>query len=226
MRIGGQTKPRRRKNGFLRFLFFIIILALAFAVWVDFSMRPAIENIVAYQAKVLATKLINEAMIGQMERTDIRYDELVRVTRGENGEITSIEADMVQINRLKSLMSDSIIRNLEKSDKREISIPLGTIIGNQFTSGRGPMIVIRIVPTGYVQSEILNDFSSAGINQTLHQIILRVNVQMTAVLPGYSIPTETETNFCIAETVIIGEIPQGYAVIGGEKPTFAPVNPE
>lgn len=226
MRISGQIKPRRKKHSGLSFLFFVIILIAALAVWMDFSMRPAIENIAEHQAKVLATRLINEAMLAQMERSDVRYDELVRVTRGENGDITSIEANMSQINRLKSQMSDSVIQSLEESENRQISLPLGTVIGNQFTSGRGPLIEIKVVPTGYVQSEIFNHFSSAGINQTLHQIMLRITVQMVVVLPGYIIPAETETNFCIAETVIVGEIPQGYASLGGERPTFAPVRPD
>lgn len=218
MRISGQHGPRRKKNVPARILLVLAVI-LGLALWADAAMRPAIENIVSHQVKVFVTRQINEAMLEQIERADVAYDGLVRVVRNQNGEITSIQADMAQINRLKSSMSDSVIQKLENGGDHEISIPLGNLVGNQLTSGHGPMITVKVIPTGYVQSEIFNRFSSAGINQTLHQIMLRVNVQMIAVFPGYNIKTETETNFCIAETVIVGEIPQGYASLGaGLKP--------
>lgn len=215
--------PRRRKKAPFRLLL-IAAAILGLALLADNAMRPAIENIVSYQTRVFAARQINEAMLEQLERSDAGYGELVRVVRGNSGEIMSIQADMAQINRLKSSMSDSIIRKLQDGGNQEISIPVGTMIGNQLTTGRGPLITVQVTPTGYVQSEIFNRFSSAGINQTLHQVMLRVNVQMLAMLPGYNIKTETETNFCIAETVIVGEVPQGYASIGGEKAVFAPVD--
>lgn len=218
--IGRGRREASRKNRVLWALFLITAVALAAAVWIDMSMRPVIENIVAYQARIQAARLVNEAVLEQLERGGADYDRLVRLTRSGDGEVMSIEADMMQINRLKSLMSASVVARLTSEANREFSVPAGTLMGNHFTSGRGPMVVIKTVPTGYVQSEIYNKFSSAGINQTLHQIMLDVNVQTLAVLPGYSVKTETVTNICIAETIIVGKIPQGYASIGGEPATY------
>lgn len=224
MRITAHPKPRRKKNK-ISALLFLTLVSLALIVWLDYATRPAIESIIAYQVRVFATKLVNEAMIDEMDREDISYDKLVKLTRNNAGDVTSIEADMAQINRIKSGMGKKIIGRLESGSAHEIFIPLGTVIGNQLTSGRGPDIGIKVTPTGYVQSEIFNRFSSAGINQTQHQIMLSVNVQMIAVLPGYRVKTETETNFCIAETIIVGDIPDGYAAIGGFATTFSPVAP-
>jgi sporulation protein YunB len=194
--------------------------ALALFLLLDFSMRPAVESVVGYQAQVFAAKLINEAML---KAAAADYGELVRLSRGENGAATSIEANMQAINRLKYEVSSSVIEELEKAENHELALPLGTIIGNQFTSGRGPLIDIKVLPAGYVNTDVYNSFTSAGINQTLHRIMLRVSVGMAAVLPGYSVETETESSFCIAETVIIGEIPQGYAVIDGSQPMFSKI---
>lgn len=224
MRIGARSKPKRRRG--LMAALIVAATLVALEVWLNSIMRPVIENIVEYQAQIFATRLINETMLSQMEKDDVSYDKLVRIVHTESGEISSIEADMAQINRFKSRVSAAVIENLEQMENQSISVPLGTIIGNQFTSGRGPLVEIKVVPKGYVQCEIYNEFSSAGINQTLHQIMLQVTVQMTAVLPGYSIETETLTNFCIAETVIIGNIPQGYASFGQGAATYAAVGPD
>lgn len=222
MRISSRLRPRRRSRslGVILALTAAVTAALIFA---DMSMRPVVEEIIAYQAKVFASRLINAAMLEQLESESFAYERFVDITRDENGEIKSLEADMLQINRLKSKLGGSIVKKLEDQDNRSVLLPVGTIFGNELTAGRGPMVEIRIIPAGYVQTEIYNKFAAAGINQTLHQIMLGVTVQMTAVFPGYNVRTETQTNFCIAETIIVGKIPQGYASIGETAATFAPI---
>ena len=220
MRIAGRQQRRGARRA-LSALLAGLAVALAVFLLLDFSMRPAVESVVGYQARIFAARLINEAMI-EAGQTD--YGELVRLSRGANGGATSIEANMQAINRLKYQVSNSVIEALEKRENHVIALPLGTIIGNQFTSGRGPLIDIKVLPAGYVNTDVYNSFTSAGINQTLHRIMLRVSVGMAAVLPGYSIETETESSFCIAETVIIGDIPDGYAVIDGAGTTFEKIN--
>lgn len=214
-------KLRRKRRGSGVFLFLTAIV-IAAAILTDMALRPAATEIIAYQAKVFATKQINSAMLEQLESEKLGYERFVKITRDENGEIKSLEADMLQINRLKSKLSGGIVKKLENRENQSASVPLGTILGSQLTSGRGPFVEVRMIPTGYVQTEIYNKFTSAGINQTLHQIMLGVTVHTTAVLPGYNVRTETQTAFCIAETVIIGDIPMGYAAIGETAATFAP----
>ena len=215
------NKKRRKSGGTTAFMVFAGMLALI--IWLDVITRPVIKGVIEYHAKVFATRLLNEAMEQQLEVSEIGYGNLVAITRGANGDVMSIEADMAEINRLKTQLSLAVVDRLENEKDREIQLPVGTMIGNQFTSGRGPQVTIKIIPTGYVQSEIQNRLSSAGINQTLHQIMLNVSVQIIAVTPGYNIRTETSTNFPIAETVIVGRIPQGYASIETGVATFAPI---
>ncbi len=224
MRISqhGVSRHRSAPSRALAWIFVIMAGFLAVAIWIDYSIRPVVSEVIEYQAKVFASRLINDAMMEELERAGLEYDNLVKISRDENGEVTSIEADMVQINRLKSRMGSSVVKKLEETDNREIFVPIGTILGNQFTSGRGPDIGIRIVPTGYAQTEIFNQFTSAGINQTHHQLMLNVSVQVVAILTGYSVKTDTQTSFCIAETVIVGDIPNGYASINGSATAFAP----
>ncbi len=215
MRISAKQRKRVKKRSFNALLFFAAV-GLALFVWADFSMRPAVERILEYETQVFASRLINEAILSQADEGD-DYGELVRVTRNQDGEATSLEADMAAVNRYKYNVTTSVLSELEKRENQEILLPIGTVIGNQFTSGRGPNVAIKVIPAGYVQTDVFNSFTAAGINQTLHRIMMRVNVSMTAVLPGYSVNTETETSFCIAETVIVGEIPEGYAAIDGTK---------
>ena len=54
-------------------------------------------------------------------------------------------------------------------------------------------------------------FSVLDINQTQHRIFIRFTVEMSAILPGYSTSVTVENEVCIAQTLIVGKVPQFYA---------------
>jgi len=187
-----------------------------------FQLRPAVESAAAYQVNIFATRIINAAILEQLGNREVAYADLVRISRGANGEVVAIESDMAAINRLKANITLSVVDKLEDMGTASLWIPVGTLLGNEITSGRGPLVEIRLYPIGYVQTDLHSQFTQAGINQTLHQIMLSSSVRMRAVIPGYTIQTEITTSYGIAETVIVGSIPDVYANIGwGEGPVLA-----
>lgn len=199
--------------------------ALIAVALLDLQMRPAIEDMIAYQAQLYAMRTINTAMLRELEASNIRYDDIAHLSRTGDGTVTSIQTDVIAVNRLKARMADAVLRELEEMGQQSIQVPLGTLLGYQLTAGRGPEVEIRIVPVGFVQSELYNHFQAAGINQTLHQIMLQTGVQIAAVLPGYKVKTETTTSFCLAETVIVGTVPDGYTIVGEDgSSTIAKIN--
>jgi len=131
---------------------------------------------------------------------------------------------MTAINRLKANVTLSVVEELEEMGIASLRVPLGTLLGNEITSGRGPLVEIRFYPIGYVQTDLRSEFTGAGINQTRHQIMLDSHVRMRAVIPGYTIQTDVATSYGIAETIIVGSIPDVYANIGlGEGSMMARV---
>ena len=67
---------------------------------------------------------------------------------------------------------------------------------------------------GTVDGEFFSEFTSAGVNQTLHRICLKLTVPLTLMLPGGAVETVSETELCVAETVIVGQVPQTYLDAG------------
>lgn len=202
-----------------------IAVTLIVVVLVDARIRPVIEEVVGYQARLYAFQLVNSAMMEELAHEEIDYNKIVRISRGADGAVTAVQTDMRSVNRLKTQVADAVARKMEQPRNQSLSVPIGTLLGSSLVSGRGPEVEIKVIPLGYVQSELTNRFVAAGINQTLHQIMLGTNVQMTAVLPGFSVKTETSTNFCIAETVIVGAVPDGFTVVNGDdRSAIAKIN--
>ena len=213
-----RKRPRSRASKIVGGLLGAIILILV----TYFQLRPAVESAATYQVNIFATRIINTAILEQLGSRELAYADFVRLRRGANGEIVAIESDMTEINRLKANVTLAVVDKLEEMGTASLWIPLGTLLGNEITSGRGPLVEIRLYPIGYVQTELQSQFTQAGINQTLHQIMLESSVRMRAVIPGYIIQTEITTSYGIAETVIVGSIPDVYANIGwGEGPLMA-----
>lgn len=221
-KMGGMYAANRAK--WPRLLAVMLVFA-ALILFLDARLRPTVANMATYQAKVFAVRSVNQAMLNELDTSQVTYDDLVYISQNKDGMVTSLQSDMVKINRLREHMAQSIMDDLDHWRQQTIRVPIGTLLGNEWLSGRGPRVEIKVIPTGYVQSEVYNQFASAGINQTHHQVILQTTVQMMVILPGYSLPAETSSNICIAETVIVGTIPEAFTQINGDNaPLISKVN--
>ena len=92
----------------------------------------------------------------------------------------------------------------------ELSIPVGTLTGSTLLAGRGPCIRVRMQAVGSADASLRNAFSAAGINQTRHQILLHVDVYTGILLPGFTASTKVSNEIAVAETVIVGSVPETY----------------
>lgn len=211
-----QLRSKKKKRRALKMIV-IGVLIVELLLFADGRVRPIITTIATYQAQLMATRSVNDAVIEVIAEEDVVYNSIVGITMDNSGEIASISTDMISLNRLKALITNKVSEYLERDGMDTVDIPVGTLLGGQFLSGRGPDVDFRVIPAGYVHTEIYNRFQSAGINQTLHQIMLSVQVNVTAVLPLYTVDTSIETNICIAETVIVGKVPAAYTDINGDN---------
>ena len=73
---------------------------------------------------------------------------------------------------------------------------------------------------GSSEANFSSKFVSAGINQTKHQIILTVDVYVSILLPGFTTATKVSNSFIVAETVIIGSVPESYTYFSTDLDTY------
>lgn len=128
-----RKKPKKAIWGLL--LALLILLGLAFML--DKQLRPAIETIASYQAKVHATQAINDAVLQELSRAAPSYDSLVTLNRDENGNIVAIETNSLAISQIKSNVSNAVLKSLTDLDTDEVSIPIGTLSGYPVVFGHG-----------------------------------------------------------------------------------------
>lgn len=206
--------PSYRQKRIQLVRFFLLLIFLIFVtVRIDLHIRPIIQSLAQSQAVVLSTRMIDDAVSSFIDKENISYDYLMHVQKDEKNKVTSIQADALHINSLKSEISIDISKEIEKIQNEKFSIPLGTLLGGDILSGRGPEITFYISLSGNVKTSLKSDFYEAGINQTLHAISLDIVASIYILCPGYNTATETATNIVIAETVIVGDVPETYNYI-------------
>ena len=197
-------------------MLFCGLLLLLLLILLDGQIRPIITTVTDYQAKLAVTRSINEAVLEVISEEQVSYNNIIKMTTAPDGEVTSLHTDMVAMNRLKAEVSNRVADRLEADAGQPVQIPIGSLLGNQYFAGRGPELCFQVLPAEYVITDFYNEFRSAGINQTLHQIMLTVTAKVGAVMPPYTVETEVKTDICIAETVIVGRVPESFTDINGD----------
>lgn len=165
------------------------------------------------KASRIATEILN--LESSKVLKDVKYEELVNIVRDSDNNIKMLQINTIKINMLASELAYNIQQTLNKKENNKIEMPIGSITGSKFLAGFGPEIMIQIIPTSSVATNIKSEFSSVGINQTLHRIYMEVTCNVTIITP-YDSQEESMTNrILMTESVIVGEIPEAYYNLEG-----------
>lgn len=211
-----RRRTQQRKLKLRVKLILLLVLMIVLTVFLDTQLRPVIQSMAQYRAKNMATQIMNQAVYEVLDQKSDLFDNILTIQKNQEGNITAVEANTSAINRIQADLSNSIVNSFLDMVGREenvIDIPLGTLLGIQLFSGRGPEIQMKIVPNGAVKTVTESKFISAGINQTLHQIVVNVEATVTAIIPGYTTSVVVPANYILAETLIVGSVPNAYAQI-------------
>lgn len=206
-------RRRRVRSGSLGVA--VITLCVLLIVYFVFAFRlmPLIKTIAVNNARNAATQTINNAAGKVIKNDNIDYDKLMSLDKDASGQITAVKANTIQIDLLKYEITNEAIDELNSINSGSLGVPVGTVVGGQLFSGLGPHIRVRIEPVGSIETQLVNEFTSAGINQTRQQIILTVKASVTIMVSSYSVTTDVSSNFTIADTVIVGKVPDSYTVV-------------
>lgn len=214
MRIKHRANHRKMRNiKWGRALALLILLGTF--IGLDLGIRPMVKASAASQTQIAVNRMIQRAVLEVLEEDGLRYQSFVSLQQNLNGETTALTTDTVLINRLQGELLEKILQTLQQYREVKLELPLGSLLGVQFLAGRGPLVTLRLRPVGLVKTKIINQFDEAGINQTRHRIQLQVTVDMLSLLPGYRISSQAQSNIILAETIIVGLVPDAYTEVYG-----------
>ncbi|WP_300415720.1 sporulation protein YunB [uncultured Oscillibacter sp.] len=183
---------------------------LASVIFATTQMRPILVSLATTRVSNMVNRIVSEAVDEAIEEGNITYSDLITFEKDNEGRITAIYSNMAAFNRLQSNILDIILARIDQVSTRDLSIPVGSLSGSVLLAGRGPRISVRMESVGSSSANFENEFTSAGINQTKHQIVLNIDVSVSILLPGFSTATTVSNAVTVAETVIVGSVPDTY----------------
>lgn len=209
---------KRRKNS-LKIKIIAILLCITVLLSVCyFKMQPVIMRFAVSTAETIMLNSANEAVIKILEENNVTYSDIARLSLNDNGYVSSLEIDVYEINNLKSRISNETARIIEEKEYFEVSIPIGTFLGNTYTAGFGPKVKFKMQLTTTAFVDFSHEFRSAGINQVLHIINVDMNIGGSLIIAGFNRGINVKTSAIAAQTVIVGATPDAFTnVIESEK---------
>ncbi len=206
----------KRKIGCLFRLFIFLILVLL-CIFFGFRKKyqKAIFALSETQVKNATSDLLNDAIDRQIDAGDIHYDRMVYFEKDLDGRITALKTNMSEVNRLKTSVLNRINNDVLSMDTSQLGVPLGSLILPEFLSGKGPDIPVKILAIRNSEASFDSNFTQAGINQTLHQIIMELSVDVTVLVLGETNSFTVVSHVVVAETIIVGHVPNTFLQTGG-----------
>ena len=205
----------RRIRSFLRFLFFLLVLSVILLLMFRSRYRDVIRELAETQVKNTTSDLTNDAIAKQIADGIIQYDRIVFFEKDLDGRITALKTNMSEVNRLKTDILNIINDEILALDTSDIGIPLGSLFFPEFLSGKGPAIPVHILSIRNSDANFVSHFSQAGINQTLHRLNMEVSIDVAVLVLGQTGSFTMTSEVVVAETVIVGDVPQTYLQTGG-----------
>lgn len=205
-----QGRPRRRLRLRPRTLILLLIFFLCCVlscVLLERRAGPQIHALAETAAKRQASAAISAAVEQVLTEDRVTYEHLVSYTADSNG-IRSIQTNALEVNLIRAKINDAVEEAVTLRHGK-LRLPLGALLGSELFAGRGPNIVVPLSMTGHALSDIRSDLSSSGLNQTMHRILMDLTVSVSVILPEKTLSTEIEMTVCLAETVIVGSVPNG-----------------
>ena len=187
-----------------------LLVAGSIIALLENKLRPVVAEIAAAQAQNTMTAVVENAVTADLAARQVSYADFVTIQRDEGGAITALTTDMARMNLLRAELTTAILEALEGVDVSEVAVPLGSLFDLEPLWAKGPAIRAKAMTVGTVRAEFDSQLTSAGVNQTLHRIWMEVDVPMTLLLPGGPVETQLHTRLCVAETVIVGKVPDTY----------------
>lgn len=203
--FGGNNS--KKKSLLLTVVFFLCILfVLLFVVFARF--KPIFIEKASHAAKIQATDIINKATDSVF--SDIKPVELVIISKDSDGKITSLSADTIEMNRLKTKLSKSIQEYAKSTEESVVRVPVGSLTNFAVLQGVGYRIPVKVSTDGFTKIDFCDEFVSCGINQVKHKIYMTVSVRVSVISSVFTKTETISTQIPVAETVISGTVPNYF----------------
>lgn len=206
-------RRRYRKKG-RRVIAVLVLAAVGAALFA--ASRQMHRVFMEYAANVCedsAIQEINNLMQDEVFSDPETYENMVILERDSENHVTALRTDVIAIGQIKAELVNGLFERLEDLEQTTVEVPLGSVFAPNFFSGMGPVVDVGMAGLTQMEAEFVSAFSSAGINQTRHNIIIEIHAGFRILTPFGGENREIVSRYPVTDTVIVGTVPERYTYI-------------
>ena len=188
----------------------IIILIIAISVMMNIlnAIDPIFTAVCKNKAESIVTIEVNKITTINVDK--YQDYEMITIKQNEEGNIELLQVNTRPLNNMISDITNDIQVSMNNNEVVNSYIPFGSITGIKWISGVGPKIPLEIALSGTIQTKIRNEFSDAGINQTIHRLYLDITCDINILTPYEVMETQVTNELILSENIIVGDVPDVY----------------
>ncbi|MEF9952728.1 MAG: sporulation protein YunB [Clostridium sp.] len=208
---GSRLKVKKKKNKGPLIMFIVVTGFIVFTLYhINSTLKPTIMALCDAEARNIANETINNTVREEFSSL-VNYEDIMDMKTDKDGNLIMIQADTVALNKIGAKISLEIQERIKGLGNKTAKIPLGAITKNDLFASYGPKISFSMKPLGSIETKYRSEFESKGINQTRHVIYVDITTNMQVVVPLATNNIKVKTNIPIAESIIVGKVPDTYA---------------
>ena len=205
----GCYKYKRKRKRLAIVISSIILLFAVVVVYIRFVVTPVVKTVAEEKVRALTVSTVNAAVTSVLE-AEPSFVDMVEYGHDANGDLNSIKINATRVNAVMQRSVQKTQNGLSDMISSGVNIPVGSVSGITFLSGKGPNLNVAVIPVGSVDARLRSEFSEIGINQTIHKIYLSMDSTIKIIIPGAGNTIKSSSEVLLVESVIIGKVPDTY----------------
>ncbi len=202
---------KRRRKIIIPAVAVFLLITVGIFVFLEFRIKSVRDELSTLEANSVASSALTAGLDKALADYELNYDDIVSFTYDSQGNIKSLSTDIITLNTLGSEIGTNTDKYINDIGIYEISLPFTSLLGGQLFSGMGPDVSFFVTMRGLTSTSFENRFEASGVNQTRHQILLKVTIKTNIIFRGDVRVVEYKSEICIAESVIVGVTPSTFA---------------
>lgn len=172
----------------------------------DKAITPTVMAVADAEMRAKSMEIINASILKEYSQ-QFNYDDIIKVEKDGEGNISMLKADTLKMSKIATDVALNSQKDLKALGHTGIKVPIAYVFDNNLLANIGPSVSVKMEPIGYIETKYQSEFESAGINQTRHKIYVQVYAKVRIIIPTKKDDIEIKSEVPIAETIIVGKIP-------------------
>ena len=113
-------------------MLFLLAALLALAIVAMTHLKPVLTSLATARVSNTVNGIVTAAVNETIYSGGVDYDQLISFEKDNEGKITAVKSNMAEFNRLQSAIIDEVLEKLSEVTTKELSVPVGTLLGSPF----------------------------------------------------------------------------------------------